>query len=422
MANNERVARAHLGLSRRFFMQLASTGVIAACELPAWADTTISEEAALADVVAKLKYLTKVEDFRIVGRGKPVPSTLSPEKRLAVGLDRRTWKLSVTADVESKAQIANPMTIEQDNALDWNGLMAIARDHAVRYMKVMTCTNIGQTLGMGLWEGVPLRHIIWMAKPLANVRRVFYYGYHNDDPAQRFQSSLSINRVLEDPPGEKPVMLCFKLNGEWLTPAEGAPVRVIVPEAYGNKSVKWLQHIVLTNNDQLNDTYATWNNDTESHLKTYANFLMMPTEAKSNQPIPLTGLAQVGMSGLSKVQYAVFPKAAKWPEDDPHFTNADWRDARVLPPPDSWGGGLPNGKLPPIPSQIDPATGKPTAWPLRDTIVHWAALAPGLPPGRYVIRCRTIDANGKAQPMPRPLPKSGHNQIQSKPLLVRDLL
>ena len=84
-----------------------------------------------------------------------------------------------------------------------------------------------------------LREVVWMARPGANIRRVFYYGYHNDDPEQRFQSSLPIGRVLEEPPGEQPVILCYKLNDQWLSPKAGAPVRMFVPDAYGNKSVKW---------------------------------------------------------------------------------------------------------------------------------------------------------------------------------------
>ena len=35
-----------------------------------------------------------------------------------------------------------------------------------------------------------------------------------------------------------PVIVCYKLNGEWLTPERGAPVRVVVPEHYGYKSVR----------------------------------------------------------------------------------------------------------------------------------------------------------------------------------------
>jgi hypothetical protein len=50
-------------------------------------------------------------------------------------------------------------------------------------------------------------------------------------------------------------------------------------------------------------------------------------------------------------------------------------------------------------------------WPMRDTVVHWATLIEGIAPERYHLRCRTIDANDVAQPMPRPFPKSGNNAI-----------
>ena len=93
-------------------------------------------------------------------------------------------------------------------------------------------------------------------------------------------------------------------------------------------------------------------------------------------------------------------------------------NAEILPPPLRWGGGLPEGRLPANTLGIDPATGNPRTWPLRNTIVHWAALLTDLRPGKYDLCCRTIDANGLAQPMPRPLLKSGYNAIQTKPLVV----
>jgi len=193
---------------------------------------------------------------------------------------------------------------------------------------------------------------------------------------------------------------------------------MIVPDRYGNKSVKWLQRVVLTNNYKANDTYAEWNNDTESHLKTCARFVHVPRKVKASQPVAITGLAQVGMSGLSKVQYWISPKDQPWPDDDPYFTGAPWQDARILPPPEHWGPELPAGKLPPSVRQIDPATGRPRQWPLRGTIVHWAALVEGLKPGQYRVRCRTIDAAGIAQPMPRPFLKSGHNAIEAVAIQV----
>jgi DMSO/TMAO reductase YedYZ molybdopterin-dependent catalytic subunit len=282
----------------------------------------------------------------------------------------------------------------------------------------MTCNNLGEPLGMGLWEGVPLREVVWLARPTLNVRRVAYSGYHNDDPRQIFRSTLPFGRVLEDPPGELPVLLCYKLNGAFLTGRRGGPVRMVVPESYGFKSVKWLQRVELTNHYGADDTYQMWNNDLDSPMKTFARFVAVPSTARAGQPIPVTGLAQVGVSGLATVQWWLHPAGEPLPPDDPHFATAPWRDAAILPPPERWGGELPDGRLPGTPLQFDPATGAPRAWPPRYTIAHWSATLPGVAAGRYELRCRSIDQNGIAQPMPRPFPKSGRAEIQQAALVV----
>jgi DMSO/TMAO reductase YedYZ molybdopterin-dependent catalytic subunit len=370
--------------------------------------------------IAPLGYLTPQEEFGDVERGNPLPYTLPPERRRTVGLERETWRLEVVADPGSDTKLERPLSIEAGTALDFSGLMHLAERHAVQYLKAITCNNLGEPLGMGLWEGVPLRVVLWMARPVENVRRVFYYGYHNDDPAQLFQSSLPIGRVLEDPPGELPVLLCYKLNGEYLTGKRGGPVRMLVPETYGFKSVKWLQRVVLTNDYRANDTYALGNNDLESPMKTFARFAQVPSTARAGEPITVAGLAQVGISGLVKVQYWLHSADVPLPPDDPQLTCGDWQDADLLPPPERWGGGLPDGRLPGTPRQFDPATGTPRQWPMRYTVVHWAAVLRGVAPGRYELRCRTIDLNGIAQPMPRPFQKSGRAAIQHVSLVVEE--
>jgi len=418
MERDEQLAREHADVTRRYFLELGAAGAVALSTAPLWAEGDEEAQRLWREAVSKLEYLTREEDFLNYGRGTPPPHELPPEKLRAAGLARETWQLEVVPDPESDAKVERPLSQALGTALNWEGLMKLAETHAVRFLSVTTCTNGPRPCGMGLWEGVPLRDVIWLARPTGNVRRVFYYGYHNDDLQQRFQSSLPIGRVLEDPPGEQPVILAYKLNDQWLTAKRGGPVRMLVPGQYGNASVKWLQRIILTNNYQANDTYALWNNDTDSALKTYARFLYAPKTVKPREPAPVTGVAQVGMSGLSKVQYWLCPRGAAPTKNDPYFTQADWKDATILPAPQQWGGGLTEGKLPPIPRQIDPTTGKPLQWPMRNTIVHWAALLPIERPGEYELRCRTIDANGSAQPMPRPFPKSGNNAIQMVKIAV----
>ncbi len=415
----KQLAKEHSNVTRRYFLQLGTAGVTALSISKLCAQEHEGQiDPLLTEAVSKLEYLTQDKDFSTFGRGKPPPHKLPPEKLREVGLARETWELEVVADPESNSEVERPLSKASGTAMNFDGLMKLAETKTVRFMNVMTCTNGRHPCGMGLWEGVPLRDVIWLARPTGNVRRLFYYGYHNDDPEQRFQSSLPIGRVLEDPPGEHPVMLCYKLNGQWLTPTRGGPVRMMVPGEYGNKCVKWLHRIILTNNFQANDTYAGWNNDTVSHLKTCARFIHTPKKFKVNQAALITGVAQVGMSGLSKVQYWLAPQDKPAVKDDPYFTRAEWEDADILPPPKNWGGGLPDGKLPSIPRQFDTTSGKPHHWPIPNTLVHWAALLKAEQPGQYDLCCRTIDANGIAQPMPRPFPKSGHNAIQRVKITV----
>jgi len=186
---------------------------------------------------------------------------------------------------------------------------------------------------------------------------------------------------------------------------------MIVPGAYGNRSIKWLQRVFLTNSYYANDTYALANNDVESPIKTCARFIHTPKNVKAGQAFAITGLAQVGLSGVKKVQYWLKPTTEPLPENDPYLASSDWQDAIILSPPEKWGKDLPDGKLPAV-IQMDPKTGQSFTWPIPNTIVHWAALAQVRSPGKYELRCRTIDANGIAQPLPRPFGRSGVNRIE----------
>lgn len=356
-------------------------------------------------------WLTDPDEFRDVSRGNPIPHTLSEEVRRQKGMTRETWRLEVIADPEHPTQMESQLTETQGTAFDFQALLELGKHKAVRFAKVMTCLNIGCPLGTGLWEGVPLREVLWLTQPKADLRRIFYYGFHNDDPAQRFQSSMAASRVFEDPFDLPPVILCYKLNGQWLTPERGGPVRMVVPEAYGFKSIKWLTTVVLSNLFHANDTYANGNNDVDSPLKTFSATLNYPDRIHANQAIPVTGYAQVGISGLKRVQVWFQPTGKPWPDDDPYFSNAPWQDAQILPPPNMWGGGLPGGKIPRGTLGFSDQ-GLPTSWPLRLAKVHWAYEHPGLSTGDYILRSRTIDEKDQAQPMPRPFRKSGHSALE----------
>ncbi|MBV9582485.1 MAG: molybdopterin-dependent oxidoreductase [Chloroflexi bacterium] len=373
-------------------------------------------------IIAEHGYLTPQGEWGDVERGNPLPYTLPPEIRRQVGLERDTWRLEIVADPETDAEIDAPQSIDFDTLVD------IGRHHGVRLLKGVTCNNIGEPLGMGLWEGVPLRVLVWMARPVRNIRRVFYYGYHSDDPRQMFQSSLPFGRVLEEPPGELPVLVAYKLNGEFLTGKRGGPVRMLVPEAYGFKSVKWLQRVILTNKYAANDTYHEGNNDLDSPMKTFARFSHVPASergsvtmsglevdprspctAAADTVFSVSGIAQVGVSGLARVEWWLRASGeTDWDATtDPYCERGDWQTAEILGPPSEREAMDLSVRV------------QREEWPLRYTFAYWRATLPPLAAGEYELRCRSVDLNGNAQPMPRPFAKSGRADIQRVLLRVQ---
>lgn len=404
-------------LTRRHLFQLGGAAAAVWNASPLGAQNPAANPQ-LREAVAKLEYLTQPERAVILDKGKAGVAKLPPEKLREIGLVPETWSLDVVADPASDSSVEQPLSRERGNALDWDGLMRLAQKHAVRFLHVTNCTNGADPYHMTLWEGVPLREAVWLTRPKANIRRVYYQSQHGENlPA--FQSSLPLGHILETPPGEMPVILAYKWNGQTIPASRGGPVRVIVPGTYGSKSIKWVRRVVLTDDYKANDSDADFNNDTESPMKTRARFINAPKEIAPGTPTALTGMVQIGISGLGKVQYSVHDQKDPWPADDPYRTRGDWKDAAILPPPGDWGGGLSGGKLPANTSQIDPATGAPLQWPMRYTIAHWAALLPGLPAGSYDLCCRTIDGNGIAQPMPRPFLHTGFNKIERVTLVVK---
>jgi DMSO/TMAO reductase YedYZ molybdopterin-dependent catalytic subunit len=401
--------------TRRSFLQL-STAAVAALGISPRVTVSAEADPRLQAAIAKLEYLTPLDRAFILDKGKAGVAKLPPAELRTVGLVPETWSLDVIPDPASNSVVETPLSRALGNALDWKGLMRLAEGHAVRFLHVCSCTNGTNPYHTSLWEGVPLRDVIWLVGPKENVRRAYYQSYHPEG-VPPFQSSLPLGQILETPPGQMPVILAYKMNGQVIPAAHGGPVRVVVPGSYGSRSIKWVQRIVLTNDFKANDSDADLNNDPDNGIKTRARFINEPKEIPSETPTALTGLAQVGISGLRQVQYCVNSQKNPWPATDPYRIMADWKDAAILPPPADWGGGLPGGKLPPT-SQTNSATGAPLQWPLPYTIVHWATLLPGLPPGSYDLCCRTIDGNGIAQPKPRTLPRTGFNMLHIVTLTV----
>jgi DMSO/TMAO reductase YedYZ molybdopterin-dependent catalytic subunit len=93
------------------------------------------------------------------------------------------------------------------------------------------------------WTGVPLRIVLELAGPLRGAAEALFRGADRAAPEGRrpetaFERSLPLEEALG---GD--ALLAYAMNGESLPPDHGAPVRLVVPGAYGMASVKWLERI-----------------------------------------------------------------------------------------------------------------------------------------------------------------------------------
>ena len=395
--------------------EFSNSSASASASAPASAPASASPKPAAPAVPRP--FLTPADKFRDVSRGNPKPHSLTGDALVQARLTPETWRLEITADatpnpaIKDPANLSQPLTLAEGTALDLPALLKLGQQHEVKFLKAMQCLNIPTPLGQGLWEGVPLREVLRLCGAMRNVRRIYYWGFHNHDPKQLFQSSLSYSQAMETPPGELPAFLAYRLNGEPIPLIRGGPVRMVIPWAHGFKSIKWLQRIVVTNDYRANDTYAEQNNDPESPLKTAAYLDNLPAKIPAGQAVSISGLVIAGWSGLKHVEYSLSRDSAK-PGTPAGDTTEQWTEASLETPPADWSSVLPAGVAARQILGFHPQTGQPTTWPLRYSMISWSATLKGLAPGKYSVRARAVDLNGFAQPEPRPSQKSGKNALE----------
>lgn len=416
-------------VTRRSFVQAASVAVVVG-EIPVLSEDLKPLDKPPTDSTPSFPppLLTPASEFRDVSRGNPKPHMLQGDALIDAKLTPETWRLEITADsstndlVKLAAKVANPLTLADGTAIDLPMLMAIGKRHSVRFLKAMQCLNIATPLGNGLWEGVPLREVLKLCGKINNVRRIYYCGFHNNDPKQLFQSSLSYSQVMETPPDELPVFLAYRLNGEPISLVRGGPVRMVVPWAFGFKSIKWLQQISLTNDYKANDTYAEANNDPESQLKTAAYLNEPKAQYSLGQDVFLAGQVICGRSGLKRVEHwlrCLDDQSVELADDDPAIDEATWVECELEKVPLNWNSVFPEGVLSKNVLGFDPESGQPLTWPMRYSLASFSARIKNLAAGKYEVRARAVDLNGYAQPEPRPYQKSGKNAIQVRRFEVK---
>jgi DMSO/TMAO reductase YedYZ molybdopterin-dependent catalytic subunit len=133
--------------------------------------------------------------------------------------DQKAWRLRVDGLVE------RPTTFTYDE------LRRLPRAEQVSDFHCVT----GWSVKNVHWVGVRFRDLLAPARPRPNASALTFVS------AERpYVDTLTLEQAeLAD------AMLAYEMDGKPLRREHGAPVRVVIPEMYGYKNVKWVERIVV---------------------------------------------------------------------------------------------------------------------------------------------------------------------------------
>jgi DMSO/TMAO reductase YedYZ molybdopterin-dependent catalytic subunit len=133
--------------------------------------------------------------------------------------DRATWRLEVGGLVEKRL------------SLSYDELRALPRAEQVSTFHCVT----GWSVQNVHWAGVRLADVFSLAKPAPEAGALQFVSAEIP-----YVDYLSMQQALLHD-----VMLAYEMDGKPLPREHGAPVRLVIPEMYGYKNVKWLAGVNL---------------------------------------------------------------------------------------------------------------------------------------------------------------------------------
>jgi DMSO/TMAO reductase YedYZ molybdopterin-dependent catalytic subunit len=133
--------------------------------------------------------------------------------------DENVWRLEIGGLVRKPVSL----TYEQLTALP-----------AARQVTTFHCVT-GWTVKNVRWHGVRFKDLLALAEPMPSATAIEFVSM--EEP---YTDSLTLDQALLPN-----VMLAYGMDGAPLSRPHGSPARVVIPEMYGYKGVKWLTKMNL---------------------------------------------------------------------------------------------------------------------------------------------------------------------------------
>jgi len=288
-------------------------------------------------------------------------------------IDKNRWRLRVDGEVERPFEINYGELIKLESQKIPVTLECAGNNRNLLDPKVKGVQWGLGAVGNAEWTGVPLSILLDRAEVKASAREIILEGADRgklEDPKSpageiKFSRSIPLEKARD-------VLLAYKMNDVDLPAEHGFPVRAIVPGWYAVASIKWLQHIIVTDKSfngyyQTLD-YAFWKRRGDnaelvplSEMQIKAE-IAEPREGETvsaNSNVRVHGAAWTGNGEITKVELSA-------------DSGSTWNEAKLL------------------------GESKPNAWRLWE--FNWKTPAK---PGKQTLIARATDSKGRTQPIER---------------------
>jgi DMSO/TMAO reductase YedYZ molybdopterin-dependent catalytic subunit len=182
----------------------------------------------------------------------------------------------------------------------------------------LMCISNGLDAGLisnAVWKGLPLRDLLDQAGVLSGAARVRLHGVDN------YTDTIPLEKAME-----LTTLLAYEMNGAPLPDRHGYPLRAIVPGYFGEKNVKWLTRVEVTDANAKGFYEAQgWGPDfivpTRSRIDVPEDWAFLSL-GKLTAPIEVKGIAFGGDRGVSRVEVS-FDDGQTWSDADIYYSGGN---------------------------------------------------------------------------------------------------
>jgi DMSO/TMAO reductase YedYZ molybdopterin-dependent catalytic subunit len=212
------------------------------------------------------------------------------------------WKLSIGG------------LVDQPMELTYDQLRALPASEGIYALMCISNEVGGEYWSNARWKGVKLAWLLQQA------------GVHTDAYKAVFTAADDYKDSVKLPNALHPeALLAWEMNGEPLRKEHGFPARLLIPDIYGMKNVKWLTGIQIVNDDVKGFWQNQgWDDSAQYHV---ASRIDVPHSRSSVPagPLQVAGVAFAGDRGISRVELSL-------------DGGRTWQDAQVKPrlSPEGW--------------------------------------------------------------------------------------